>query len=365
MKVAFIKTDLLNGLNIVSKAVASRSTSSILECVLIDAKDQEVTLTANDTTLGIETKLMAHVIEPGQIAIEARLFTEIIRKLPNSQIVLELNDSQVNITCENANFKIPYVSPEEFTSLPEIDKENYIKVSQFTLKEVIRQTIFALSINDTNPLMTGELFEVFEDQLKIIALDGHRIAIRTIMLGETYPYQKVIVPGKILNEVSKILTGEHERYVTIYFSQNHICFEFDETVVVSRLIEGEYFRIEQMLSADYITSIEANKQDLLSAIERSTLLVKESDKKPLIFTIQDQKMNLLMNSSRGTMQEDIEVVQLGDDIQIAFNPRFLIEALKAIDDERITIYTINSKAPCFIKDKDENYIYLILPVNFN
>ncbi len=365
MKVIFSKNDLLNGLNIVSKAVASKSTMSILECILIDAQDEQVILTANDMELGIETKFMAHVVESGKTAVEAKLFTEIIRKLPDSQIILEMKNNSIQISCENALFKIPCFSTDEFTYLPDINKEEYIKISQFTLKDIIRQTIFALSPGDNNPLMTGELFEVFENQLKVVSLDGHRIAIRTVILNEVYPYHKVIIPGKVLNEISKILNGDRESQVIIYFTKNHVCFEFDETVVVSRLIEGEYFKIEQMLSADYITSIEVNKKNLLSSIERSTLLVKESDKKPIILTITNNKMELVMNSSLGSMREEIEITQFGNDIQIAFNPRFLIEALKAIDDENITMYTINAKAPCFIKDKEESYIYLILPVNFN
>jgi DNA polymerase-3 subunit beta len=365
MKVIFSKNDLLNGLNIVLKAVASKSTMSILECILIDARTDEVILTANDMELGIETRFMSHVVEEGKVAIEAKLFTEIIRKLPDSQIILEKKNTNVHITCESAHFKIPCFSADEFTQLPEINRDEFIKISQFTLKDGIRQTIFALSPTDNNPLMTAELFEIFENQLKIVSLDGHRIAIRTIILNDVYPYHKVIVPRKVLNEISKILSGDRESQVTIYFTKNHICFEFDETIVVSRLVEGEYFKIDQMLSADYITSIEVNKKNLLSSIERSTLLVKESDKKPIILTISNNKMELVMNSSLGSMREEIEITQFGSDIQIAFNPRFLIEALKAIDDEYITMYTINAKAPCFIKDKDESYIYLILPVNFN
>nr|MBP8797629.1 DNA polymerase III subunit beta [Ruminococcus sp.] len=180
-----------------------------------------------------------------------------------------------------------------------------------------------------------------------------------------YPSRKVVVPGKTLNEISKILSGEVEDQVKIFFTDNHIVFEFDDTVVVSRLIEGEYFRIDQMLSSDYETKVKINKREFLDCIDRATLFVKEGDKKPIIITIDDTGMQLNINSQMGSMNEEIDIDKEGKDIMIGFNPKFLIDALKVIDDEEISIYLVNPKAPCFIKNEEESYIYLILPVNFN
>lgn len=213
--------------------------------------------------------------------------------------------------------------------------------------------------------MTGELFEIKNNILKVVSLDGHRIAIRKIELKDSYSDKKVVVPGKTLNEISKILSGEVEDIVQIFFTNNHIVFEFDDTVVVSRLIEGEYFRIDQMLSSDYETKVSINKREFLDCIDRATLFVKESDKKPIIINIEDESMQLNINSQIGSMKEDIDIEKEGKDIMIGFNPKFLIDALKVIDDEKISIYLVNPKAPCFIKDEKESYIYLILPVNFN
>ena len=238
-------------------------------------------------------------------------------------------------------------------------------MSQFTLKEVIRQTIFSISDNDTNKLMTGELFEVSGNELKVVSLDGHRISIRKIELKDSFDSIKVIVPGKTLNEISKILSGGTEDEVRIFFTTNHIVFEFDDTVVVSRLIEGEYFKINQMLSSDYETKVTINKKEFLSCIDRATLLVKEGDKKPIIINITDGDLQLKISSILGSMNENIDIEKNGKDIMIGFNPKFLIDALRVIDDEKVDIYLVNPKAPCFIKDADEKYIYLILPVNFN
>ena len=184
-------------------------------------------------------------------------------------------------------------------------------------------------------------------------------------MKDNYPSRKVVVPGKTLNEISKILSGEVEDQVKIFFTDNHIVFEFDDTVVVSRLIEGEYFRIDQMLSSDYETKVKINKREFLDCIDRATLFVKEGDKKPIIITIDDTGMQLNINSQMGSMNEEIDIDKEGKDIMIGFNPKFLIDALKVIDDEEISIYLVNPKAPCFIKNEEESYIYLILPVNFN
>ena len=153
--------------------------------------------------------------------------------------------------------------------------------------------------------------------------------------------------------------------VDIYLSSNHILFEFDNTTVVSRLIEGEYFKIDQMLSSDYETKVKINKKEFLDCIDRATLLVKEGDKKPIIINIEDGQMELSIDSQIGSMKEDIDIEKEGKDIMIGFNPKFLIDALKVIDDEEISIYLMNPKAPCFIRDDAQQYIYLILPVNFN
>ena len=338
----------------------------ILECILIDASASEIKFTTNDMELGIETKVKGIIEEKGIIALDAKIFSDIIRKLPDNDVTIQ-TDANLNttITCEKAKFTIPGKSGEDFAYLPVIEKNEGIELSQFTLKEVIRQTIFSIAANENNKLMTGELFEIKNNILKVVSLDGHRIAIRKIELKDSYSDKKVVVPGKTLNEISKILSGEIEDIVQIFFTNNHIVFEFDDTVVVSRLIEGEYFRIDQMLSSDYETKVSINKREFLDCIDRATLFVKESDKKPIIINIEDESMQLNINSQIGSMKEDIDIEKEGKDIMIGFNPKFLIDALKVIDDEKISIYLVNPKAPCFIKDEKESYIYLILPVNFN
>lgn len=366
MKLVCSKTNLLNGVQTVSKAVPNKTTMSILECILIDASKGIITLTANDMELGIETTIEGDIIERGIIALDAKIFLEIVRKLPDSDIMIETDSSfKTTITCDKAKFNIIGKSGEDFSYLPMIEKDGSIIISQFTLKEVVRQTIFSISDNDNNKLMTGELFEINGSELKVVSLDGHRISIRKIQLKDDYEAKKVVVPGKTLNEVSKILPGDADSDVTVSFTPKHIVFEFDNTIVVSRLIEGEYFNINQMLSSDYETKVKINKKEFLNCIDRATLLVKEGDKKPIIINITDGTMELKINSILGSMNEDIDIEKSGKDLMIGFNPKFLIDALRVIDDEEIELYMVNPKAPCFIKNAEESYIYLILPVNFN
>ena len=250
---------------------------SILECILIDVRNGEIKLAANDMELGIETRIEGEVIEKGMIALDAKIFLEIVRKLPDSNIKIETDSSfKTVITCEKAKFNIIGKSGEDFSYLPLIERNDSVVVSQFTLKEIIRQTIFSIADNDNNKLMTGELFEIENDT---------------------------------------------DKDVSIFFTDNHILFEFDDTIVVSRLIEGEYFRIDQMLSSDYETKVRINKKEFLSCIDRATLLVKEGDKKPVIINITDGVMELKMNTIIGSMDEEIDITKEGKDLMIGFNPR--------------------------------------------
>ena len=344
------KSNLLKSVNISLRAVPSRTTMSILECILIDASTNEIKFTTNDMELGIETIVEGTILEKGIVAIDAKIFSDIIRKLPDNDVTIQTDDKlNVTISCEKALFTIPGKRGDDFSYLPLIEKND--------------QTIFSIAANENNKLMTGELIEIRNGELKIVSLDGHRISIRKLLLKEDTVSKKVIVPGKTLIEISKILSGEMEDMVNIFFTENHIIFEFDQTIVVSRLIDGEYFKIDQMLSSDYETKISIRKQEFLSCIDRATLLVKEGDKKPIVINIEDNVLELKINTPMGSMDEKIDIEKEGRDIMIGFNPKFLMDALKVIDDEVIDIYLVNAKAPCVIRN--ESYLYLILPVNFN
>ena len=366
MDISCKRSELIKGIQTVLRAIPSKTSMSILECILLTADENGIKLTANDMELGIETYIDGVVSVAGEIALEAKIFSEIIRSLPDSVVFINSDDDYItHIMCEKSKFNIIGRSSEEFSYLPELDKQNPLVISQYSLKEIINQTIFSISDNEANKLMTGELFEIKNNIFKVVSLDGHRISVRKIELKNEYEDINVIIPGKTLKELSKIISGNADEDVNIYFTDNNVIFEFDDTVVVSRIIEGEYFNIDQMFSSDYETKLDIKKQDLLDSISRATLLVKEGDKKPIIFTITDYSVQLRINSAIGSMNEEIDIQKSGKDIMIGFNPKFLIDVLRVLEDEIITIYMVNPKAPCIIKNDDESYLYLVLPVNFN
>ena len=283
MKIICEQYKLINSINIVLKAVSTKNQLSILECLIIQAESDTIKLIANDLEIAIETVLEGEIIKPGTVALEAKVFSDIIRKMPDSDITVESDENyKTTIVSEKSKFTIFGFSGDEFPFLPDVEKDKFILLSQFHLKEVIRQTVFSISSTDSSKIMSGELFDISENNLKVVSLDGHRISVRNVQLKDNYDNIKVIVPGKTLIEISKILSDEVDDQVNMYFTDKHILFEFDQTIVLSRLIEGEYFNINQMFSGDYETKVRLNKNVMLNCIDRSTLLVKETDRKSVV-----------------------------------------------------------------------------------
>lgn len=365
MKITVSESDLVNAINTVYRAVPSKTTMNILKCILIDAAGQKITFIANDMELGIQTSIEGTIEEKGIVAVDADILSGIVRKLPDGDVLIETTDkSQVRIKCGSAKFEIGCNDGLEFTRLPEIEKNEGINVSEFTFREIINRTIFSISDNDSNKLMTGELLEIKDGNMRIVGLDGHRIAIRRTELNGSYSDRRVVIPGKTLGEVAKILPGDMDKQVSIFFTNKQVLFEFDETLVVSRLIDGEYFRIDQILSDDYETKMTVNRQELQSCIDRALLLVREGDKKPVVFSVTPANVEIMISTDLGRMDENIVCNSEGREIMIGFNPKFLLDALRAIDDEEIDMYFVNPKAPCFIRNTEQTYNYVVLPVNF-
>ncbi len=365
MKIICSKTSLLKGVNIVLKAVPVRTTMDILECIYINAENGSIKLTANDMELGIETVVEGSILEEGHIALSARLFSDIVRKLPDNDITITTDENfHALITCEKAKFNIAGRSGDDFVQLPRIEKQQHYAISQFSLKQIISKTIFSAASGENNPIMTGEYFEFADNTLKVTALDGQRIAIRKIELKESYEPAGIIVPGKTMNEISKILTDDIDSEVSIYITNLHILFEFDNTTVVSRLIEGKYFDVVRMISSDYNTRMVIGKRDLQGCIDRATLLIRESDRNPIILSVRDSAAELTVQSEIGSMDEVIDIDQEGSDITIGFNPRFMLDAIRVIDEDDIPVYMNNSRTPLILRDDAGTYTYVILPINF-
>ncbi|MBQ4308890.1 MAG: DNA polymerase III subunit beta [Lachnospiraceae bacterium] len=367
MKISIQRSELAEALSIVTKAVPSRTTLPILECVLVEVSGSRAMISANDTEIGIQTIVKCETAEEGTVAIDAKIFTQIIRKLPENVVTIATDENyKVSIDCEASHFDIPGKDPEEFPEIPRIRTKSMYVISHFMLREMVNRTNFSIAPIEErgNALMSGQLFEVKDDFLRIVSLDGYRISIRREQLKDHSENISVVIPGKAIADVAKLLSGDNEKEATITVDDNHIMFEFDDTRVVCRLVDGNYFAIDNILSLDYETKIVVNRRRFLDCVERSSLLVREMDKKPVILNIKDGNMNISMRTGIGKMDEDIDIMKMGGDIMIGLNPKFLSDALKAIDDEEVSVYLINPKAPCYIRDDRNSYNYVIQPVNF-
>ncbi|MDO4620139.1 MAG: DNA polymerase III subunit beta [Lachnospiraceae bacterium] len=365
MKFIASKTDLMNSIAIALRAVPAHTTMPILRCILIEGRGNSLKLTTNDSEFGIETYVTGTVEDPGTIAVDAKIFSEIIRRLPDEIVNFRSDESfNIEITCGKTKINIAGQSGEEFAALPNIEMDDCITISQFTLKNLITQTIFSIASNDNNKLMSGELFEIKGSILRMVALDGHRIAIRRVALKEDFGNHRVIIPGKTLSELARTLSGEMDEVAKIYLSKNYIIFDIPGTRLVSRLIDGEYFNVDQMISSDYETKITINRQELQGCLDRAAIFFRENDKKPIVLDLRSGELELSLDTPQGSFNEKLDVEKQGPDMVIGLNPKFMSDALKVIEEESVGLYMINSKAPCFIRNEDETYVYLILPVNF-
>lgn len=365
MKIVCSKTNLMEGINIVSKAVSAHSTMPILECILVYVSPDEIRLTANDMELGIETTVVGDIIENGKVALEAKRFSDMIRSMPNSEVTIETDEKyQTTISCEQARFVMAGQSGEDFPEFPQIKKESMAIISQADLRNMINQTIFSISDNEASKMMTGENLKIHNSEVSLRTLDGHRISIRNIKTMEEHEGDEdVIIPGKTMQNISRIISGDENDEVSLYFDVNHVQFEFDTTRVVSRLIDGTYYNLDEMVTDEFKTRLTLDKARLMSSIDRANVLAQGSDSNPVILDIDGSNMNLSIRTVLGSMKEDIPVKKEGENIRVGFNPKFLTDALKNISDDVVDLYLMGPRTPLTIRDENKSYIYLILPVN--
>lgn len=369
MKFTCDKNVLINNISIVSKAVSSRTTLPILECILISAREEGLKMTGNDLEMGIETSYIVfpdvQIIEKGSIALEAKLFSEIVKRLPDEGLVLleVLPDNLVIIKCGKAEFKILGLSGDEFPVIPSVAKTNEYSIEGHILRDMIRQTIFSVSADESKPVLTGELFEIEENTLKLVAVDGFRVSFRARVIDGDNADISVVVPGKTLNEMSKILPSDEGEKVSLYFTDKHMLIQMDECTVVSRLLEGEFLKYKQILEADSTSTVKINRSEFLKSLERASLISKETKKTPVKLDIEGDVIKISSNTEMGTSYDELSVETDGNSLSIAFNPRYLIDALKVIDDDFIHMLFTTALSPCIIRGEEGcGYKYLILPL---
>ena len=363
MKFTATKSNLMNAINAASRAVPTRTAMTILECFRMEASTEGLSLMANDLELAIEAKADALVAENGVICLDAKMFGEIIRKLPDKNITIETDAGTVKVSCGRAKFVIPSSDADEFPAMPKADKGTGNKLSQPVLKQAIQGVLFCIGRNESDKVMTGVNIKT-ANGITLAALDGSRIAVRNITT-DTTSSEDVIVPGKSMSDLSKLLNGGEEDFVEVYFSKSHAVFITDTTTVVTRLIDGKYYPYEKMFAGNPAIAVTIGRQELLSCIDRAMLFMKDNDKKPVVCDFMGDACKVSVKSQYGTMDEDISIVKTGDDITFGCNPVFMMDVLKALESDDVTVYLSNKNMPALIKDKEGSYKYLILPVNLS
>ena len=367
MKIVCYKDKIIKALNSVVKGVASKTTMPILEGILIQTNDNEIKLTTYDLEIGIEYIMECEIKEQGSTVVNAIMFSEIIRKLPDTEIYISLNDKNLlEIECEGSLYKLATMNPEEFPELPKIEIENSIEVDQNVLKNMIRKTIFAVSSEENRPIFTGCLFEIENNKLNLVAVDGFRLALTSIYLNKQTNNFSAVIPGKTLNEVNKIISDSFEP-VKIGVSKNQALFEMDNCKIVTRILDGEFLNYKNVIPSNWETRIRVNKNSIQNSFERISLIsasaIEKEKKYPVKVQVDIGKVIISCTNQTGDAKEELFVSTEGKNLEAGFNPKYFLDSLKAVEDEEVFIEFGTSISPCLIKSVENNdYTYMILPI---
>ena len=369
MKLICEKDKILKALNSVTKAVAVRTTMPILEGILIQTNDNEIKLTTYDLEIGIEYIINdCKVEEQGATVVNAIMFTEIIRRLPDTDISIEVNDKNLLvIECEGSLYKLATMNPDEFPELPKISVENSIEIEQTILKDMIRKTIFAVSTEENRPIFTGCLFEIANNKLNVVAVDGFRLAWKSKFLQNKVNNFSAVIPGRTLNEINKILIDSFDM-IKIGVAKNQVLFEMENCKIVTRLLDGEFLNYSSVIPETWETRVRVNKSILQDCFERVSLIsassIEKEKKYPVKVTVDIGKVTISCTNQTGDAKEEIYVSTEGKNLEAGFNPKYFLDALRAIDDPEVFIDFGSSISPCIIRPTEENgdYIYMVLPI---
>ena len=346
----------------VSKTLSNKPTNPILEGIKISAEDNELTLSATDTDLSIEKKIKADIKVEGETVVPGKFITEFVKKLSNSEIELEVNDkNQLLIRYDGNESIIQCYNVIEYPGFKKLKTDEWFGISQKDLKALISKTIFSVALDDSRPILKGVLFDIDQKEISAVALDGYRLA-RVKKKSTANVKKQIVVPTRSLNEISKLL-DDSDDIINVYIDSNAIMIDTVDTKIISRLLEGDFVNYKQIIPMNYETFVIVNKLQLEDALERVSLLSKVGQNNFVKFDIKEGAVQLTSNSEIGNIKEKISAVLNGKDVTIAFNPRFILESLKASNDEFVKLCLNTSSNPCVIVPTEgDEFLYLILPV---
>lgn len=354
--------DLNASLSIVSRALAVRSTKPILEGILMESCEEGLRLTCTDLALGIETTIPATFEEEGRVVLPGKLLCEVVRKLPSGTAEIRISDRlQTTIRCQSSRTTITGLDPVEYPELPQVTGESFT-MRQGVLRDMIGRTLFAIAVDESRPILTGCLMEIGQSEMRVVALDGFRLAMRREAVSGPEKEVSAVVGGKVLGDIAKILSDSEEE-VSLVFSRSHVRLNIGSTRIVARLLEGEFIRYRQILPEEWQTRVTLSRTELASAIDRASLIAREGKSNLVCFKIDGETLDVTSNSEMGDVEEKIGVSTEGRDLTIAFNVRYLTDVLKALSDDQIVMRFNSNVSPCVVcPTEGENYLYLVLPV---
>lgn len=368
MKVKINQNELYKAINIVQKAVSSRTTQPILTGILLEAIENQLILTATDLEIGIKTYINCEIIEKGQVVMQSRLLGDFIRKLPNNENVYieSFSNSNVEIKCLKSEINILGNSAEEYPQdiFNEGENDHTFNIKSEYLKNLIKYTHFSASQDPVKPIFTGCLIEIKNNICTFVALDGYRMAIRKENI-DCEREISCIVPVKTMVEILRIIE-ENEDDIIVNISNNHISFKIENTIIVSNLLDGKFIDYSNLLKDTYNTIININSTNFKNSIERASLFAKDDKNNLIIFDILEDSLKINSSSEYGNLDEEILINKSGEDIKIGFNSKYILDVLKVVGSENINMNIVGKNNPCFIKEEEnDNYIYMILPVRIS
>lgn len=353
MKLTVCKNELLKGLENASKGITGKSNMPILEGFKI-VVDDNISITATDLDFSIQTSVAAMVEESGSIVLNKKIL-DIIKKMPEDKVFLESNDNDLTVSSGKTKLKMPFMNVEEYPELPNVSSNAQINIKSEILKNLLKSVVYAVAKDDVRPILQGVLFEIKDNKLNLVALDGYRLAKRTISI-DYKDNIACVIPGKTLMEVIKLLSLDKE--VLISIEGSHILFDIEGTIVTSKLLEGNFVNYEALLQQESKTKVTVDKDNLQELLDRTLLVSVERQLVKL--NLKDDNLHSSSNSSFGIIEEDLSCIIEGEPIEIAFNTGYLLDILKNTSDENITFSFVSPTSPCTIEG--EGYLHLVLPV---
>lgn len=365
MKFTVMRSDIVQAVQNVSRAVSTKTTLPALEGILIKAYDNTLTLSGYDLELGITTTVEASVSIQGEIVVGAKLFAEIVKKLPEEIVTFETDERMIiYINSGNADYQIVGISSMEYPELPTFEATDEIKISAGVLKNMIKQTIYAVSDNIAKPIYTGSLFEIKDKEMRIIAVDGYRMAIRQENI-DSESDNRFIVPGKMQSEILKLINDD-EKEVSIIVGQRHVIFTVDTYSVISRLIEGNFLDYRTTVPKSEDTTLRINTRALINAVERMSLLTNDRVQSPVRFSITQDEIRLSCRTAVGRANDVISVSTIGKDVEIGFNNKYLLDALRNTECDEVKLILNGGLSPMIVKPVEgEDFLFLVVPMRLN